>query len=76
MTAGAVASAPVSPFAVFRNRSFAWMWSGQLVSTIGSLCILMLRIKPLAAQERDTVRMVLPNVQTGVRFLFVTPILR
>jgi DHA3 family macrolide efflux protein-like MFS transporter len=36
MTAGAVASAPISPFAVFRNRSFGWMWSGQLVSTIGS----------------------------------------
>src|SRR5512139_4068751 len=36
MTASAVASAPVSPFAVFRNRSFAWMWGGQLVSTIGS----------------------------------------
>jgi MFS family permease len=36
MTAGALASAPVSPFAVFRNRNFAWMWSGQLVSTIGT----------------------------------------
>jgi CRP-like cAMP-binding protein/Na+/melibiose symporter-like transporter len=36
MTAGAIASAPASPFAVFRNRSFAWMWSGQLISTIGS----------------------------------------
>jgi CRP-like cAMP-binding protein/Na+/melibiose symporter-like transporter len=36
MTAGAVASASISPYAVFRNRNFAWMWSGQLVSTIGS----------------------------------------
>ena len=26
----------VSPFSIFRNRSFAWMWSGQLVSTMGS----------------------------------------
>src|SRR5512139_254191 len=36
MTAGAVASTSVSPFEVFRNRNFAWMWTGQLVSTIGS----------------------------------------
>ncbi len=36
MTSGAVTPGPASPFAVFRNRSFAWMWSGQLVSTIGT----------------------------------------
>src|SRR5512139_1337365 len=27
---------PVSPFSIFRNRNFAFMWSGQLVSTMGS----------------------------------------
>ena len=28
--------APLSPFSVFRNRNFSLMWSGQLISTIGS----------------------------------------
>ena len=26
----------ISPFSVFRNRNFAYMWSGQLISTMGS----------------------------------------
>jgi len=24
-----------SPFSIFRNRSFSWMWTGQLVETMG-----------------------------------------
>jgi MFS family permease len=27
--------APVGPFAIFRNRSFVYLWTGQLISTIG-----------------------------------------
>lgn len=32
----AASSRPLSPFSVFRNRSFTLMWTGQLVSTAGS----------------------------------------
>src|SRR5512135_2603497 len=34
MTVAAPAS--LSPFAVFRNRTFSLLWSGELVSTMGS----------------------------------------
>jgi DHA3 family macrolide efflux protein-like MFS transporter len=36
MTPTAATSSAPSPFAVFRNRSFSLMWTGQLISTIGS----------------------------------------
>ena len=37
MTTGtATVAAPLSPFAVFRNRSFALMWSAEFVSSMGS----------------------------------------
>ncbi len=32
----AVATGPVSPFAVFRKRDFSLLWTAQLISTIGS----------------------------------------
>ena len=37
MTVSAAPSqATLSPFKVFRNRNFKWMWTGQLVSTMGT----------------------------------------
>ena len=36
MTIAPVSSSSLSPFAVFRNRNFSRMWTGQLVSTMGS----------------------------------------
>jgi hypothetical protein len=30
------APASPSPFAIFRNRNFSLMWTGQLISTMGS----------------------------------------
>src|SRR5512132_2065493 len=34
--APAAPTQPLSPFSVFRNRSFRLMWTGQLVSTMGT----------------------------------------
>lgn len=31
----APAEARISPFSVFRNRNFTWMWTGQLIETMG-----------------------------------------
>ncbi|MGA2489057.1 MAG: MFS transporter [Anaerolineales bacterium] len=36
MTTAPVSSTALSPFAVFRNRNFSRMWTGELVSTMGS----------------------------------------
>ena len=36
MTTAPASSPSLSPFAVFRNRNFSRMWTGQLVSTMGS----------------------------------------
>ena len=35
MTAAA-STGSISPFAVFRNRGFSLLWTGQLISTMGS----------------------------------------
>ncbi|MBK9055610.1 MAG: MFS transporter [Chloroflexi bacterium] len=36
MTALTTAPAPHSPFAIFRNRNFTWLWIGQLIGEMGS----------------------------------------
>jgi CRP-like cAMP-binding protein/Na+/melibiose symporter-like transporter len=36
MTTASAPSPALSPFAIFRNRNFSYMWTGQLVSTMGS----------------------------------------
>ena len=36
MTTAPASSPSVSPFAIFRNRNFSRMWTGQLVSTMGT----------------------------------------
>ncbi len=36
MTTAATSSPSLSPFAIFRNRNFSYMWTGQLVSTMGT----------------------------------------
>jgi DHA3 family macrolide efflux protein-like MFS transporter len=36
MTTAPTQSLSLSPFAIFRNRNFSYMWTGQLVSTMGT----------------------------------------
>jgi MFS family permease len=36
MTTAPASSPSLSPFAIFRNRNFSFMWTGQLVSTMGT----------------------------------------
>ena len=36
MTAAATTTGSISPFAVFKNRGFSLLWTGQLISTMGS----------------------------------------
>jgi len=43
---------------------------------LSALCIALIRIKPLEAQESTTVRIVFRNLRAGMSFLVGTPILR
>ncbi|HSL45432.1 MAG TPA: MFS transporter [Anaerolineales bacterium] len=41
-----------------------------------AICVFLIRIKPIEAEEETSVRLVIQNLRAGVRQLFKTPILR
>ena len=54
-----------------------WAFYLDAISFLASaVCVFMIRIKPIAAEEEATAAVVIRNLRAGIRFLFGSPILR
>jgi MFS family permease len=57
--------------------SIEWAFYFDAISFLfGAFCILLIKIKPMEKIETGSVRLVIQNIQVGMRHLFNTPILR
>jgi CRP-like cAMP-binding protein len=54
-----------------------WAFYLDAISFLASAaCVFMIRIRPIAAEEKASAALVIQNLRAGIRFLFESPILR
>ena len=68
------AESPLSTFAIFRNRDFSFLWSGQLVSTIGNSLTSVAASILVFRQTGSALSVGLMLAATALPTLFVGPI--